>query len=578
MPSPSVDQLLQSATTVSCVGPRPCVVRPLVQKGVKLGALCVLFSSLSVGTNAITREVSSHLAASQLNLTALSPAPAPSAPTHVDGMPSSRFPLHRRAEAASLAQHDDPLFLGQQLVQELKKKGLSAHQGAIALWHLANATNTVVLGRANPALERQIVQSQRQSAAFLARLEKSKSFPKGEFGNGWNEFNDISFGGEWDAASSDEQWEVVKRWWNLRSNAAFGKPSVTHYNPRVSYSMSVEQALTDVEKTTATATALAVVLPQAVASNTVLLQNFNQRLSQANTDLQQATGLTGGVLGLNFRVVLDTSFPMATAQTIQEQGRVHIRGWWDNLAHEWFHALDRAQAADMRLSIPGINLSRQNHFGSPLLLTFKDKSNLYAAQETLWEGLQEIDLSASDRAQVVAQLTAQRKQDTSFHRHMLFYGLNNVNLQDLQHSKGSLWLAYRRQAVEVLETTNKQQWVTRAHEESGVDVPALNAYFEASKANATTYLQDKTELLAFAFEASAATAMGPDNLLGNIGQNEGALYRPSFEEAKAQQKVWRVYFASLGNWWRADQQVRQATAVPVFSQTPPPPSPPPKGP
>ncbi len=71
------------------------------------------------------------------------------------------------------------------------------------------------------------------------------------------------------------------------------------------------------------------------------LESVAQELTQANADLQRATGLDGAVLGLKGHLNLMVGIPYDVAITnMPVAGQVHMQTPMDALAHEWLHGVD----------------------------------------------------------------------------------------------------------------------------------------------------------------------------------------------------------------------------------------------
>lgn len=115
--------------------------------------------------------------------------------------------------------------------------------------------------------------------------------------------------------------------------------------PPVPKGLSLIAARKSLEKEMAFAGLAGLVSSRSVMSTPEGLWRVASFIRQANVDLQQVTGWSGPVLGLNGRIVLVLAAPGLDGQTLfigqdgDGDGLLRVRADVSGLAHEWFHAV-----------------------------------------------------------------------------------------------------------------------------------------------------------------------------------------------------------------------------------------------
>lgn len=308
----------------------------------------------------------------------------------------------------------------------------------------------------------------------------------------------------------------------------------------------------DVETAVRTTGLAAWILPLSATQNPTILRAQAELLIQSNAQLQKATALNGGVLGVNGRVVLDNTHTNQSGGTSKdEHGYIHITSSWETLGHEWLHAWDFSTAPAVRFTQPrtalSFTLDRQS-IGS-----FRDPFGLQNAQRTLLVRLQETSLSPAQKQVLQEELRARNAAMQTGSQNVKFAALEQVSwsaaLQPVPNT--SPWLEYRRQTMQKVAATPAP---------TGVD----QKRWEKEQTSELYYLSDPTEMLAFYFQGYIS--LSPSVLNGDI-RHQPSVYLLTHTEAQQQQTMWHEYFATVQPWWRSDcasrspQPLKQALAA-----------------
>lgn len=148
-------------------------------------------------------------------------------------------------------------------------------------------------------------------------------------------------------ATDDALWETLQR----DAEAIFTKKDLS---PPAGLTM--DQALRELEVAARASDLNTLRLHVSVFSSPQKVWTVAQELTQINKELQQATGWTGGVLGLGGRLDLTLSKPLdigaAGVMKTTPDGRILVTGALSTLGHEWFHALDFAAAQQAFTYVP----------------------------------------------------------------------------------------------------------------------------------------------------------------------------------------------------------------------------------
>lgn len=197
-------------------------------------------------------------------------------------------------------------------------------------------------------------------------------------------------------------------WWRdvEKDAAAFAAPKSAAPIPD---GLTMDQAIRALEDAARTSDLNTLRIHISVFTSPQKIWRVAQNLTQINKELQQATGWTGGVLGLGGRVELTLAAPKISASGVMRMlpgGRILISTKLSALVHEWFHALDAvsAQQADPELPffkindllsarvptpaetrLPAVAHARVGLLGalnSPDSVWFQDRAKASAANET----------------------------------------------------------------------------------------------------------------------------------------------------------------------------------------------------
>lgn len=232
---------------------------------------------------------------------------------------------------------------GSKLLQEWKDGGVRADQ-AIELLNVLVWTQSPVIAttweaktdaenRAQTTRDIFSVKTERNAMFFLNKYSMSKLARS-------NTVTPVEAANTIDG--SDASWNDVQNYWNTLSTTADGS-TVVKGTP-AQFDAARAELIQAVSETGLSS--LRVPLP--VWSNAENIQLLAQHIKAANQDMQNVTGWSGKVLGLNNKVSLTVIQPMEASFTYQNSsGDIAISTSWKDLAHEWFHAFQGAHAQDM---------------------------------------------------------------------------------------------------------------------------------------------------------------------------------------------------------------------------------------
>ena len=312
----------------------------------------------------------------------------------------------------------------------------------------------------------------------------------------------------------------------------------------------------------------ALVVPGDVSRSPLLMQMQAKYLRQANVDLRRATGLNGPVLGLNKRVVLHNEY-IATNGRMEtmENGYLWIKSMWDTLGHEWFHAVDAAQATAIRGR-------GQKGLVSQFLLNrnlnmYEDRFNLQEKQKDLNTALDEETLSKTARRAFKDEV-AQRTKAYQGSSSILMTALSEAAAEAVKNKEpqnGSNWWRYRQRAAEIAEHYPLDRWAQQNHRDP--NDPRDAQMWAEEREDANMYLRRGSEKLAFVFQGHLE-ALYQDNqtkLLRGEMAGEPGLYVPTLVESRNNVSLWNQYFISLEQWWNTDQSQRMDPHVLAVSSS-----------
>lgn len=150
----------------------------------------------------------------------------------------------------------------------------------------------------------------------------------------------------------DAQWEdVVQYWWDW-SSRRFDEPL---YRPEVGDQEQMQQAQQRLQKVAQRLGLASLRVPVSTWDSPKSLEKLAQRLEETGQALVQSTKMDGPVLGLGSRVHLTVGAPRQLGVTWPgENGSIHVHAAWEDLSHEWFHALEMAmRPGEKDLTVPG---------------------------------------------------------------------------------------------------------------------------------------------------------------------------------------------------------------------------------
>ena len=314
---------------------------------------------------------------------------------------------------------------------------------------------------------------------------------------------------------------------------------------------------------------LAALVVSGVVANAPHLMNAQAiNLQQANIDLRRTTGLQGGVLGVNHRVILHNEYINSDgSMKTLDNGYLLIKSSWQTLGHEWFHAFDAGQIS----AIKGRGYANlvSNYLGRPTLNAYRDRYNLHAKQQKLHDEILKNPIDSVIQPQLLKEVAAREAQRYKGGS-VMFLALDRASQQALQdgaQQNTKNWSQYRTMAADFAQEYSLQDWAQK--NKLSPTSPQTKLQWLSEKEYAVRYLSSPTEKMAFLFQGhlEALNKTGQSKILNGEMRGESGVYVPTVAESFQNTPYWNNYFASLQNWWTEDMQKRHIATPPALSKT-----------
>lgn len=432
----------------------------------------------------------------------------------------------------------------------LKNQNISAREAMVVVAEFQDANSVLILGRGNDSLIKNETTRQRDASVWLKQVwGVIGQHDKSEFNKLIGEATKNDYAkASLSHLANDNDWSAVELC--ILQAQALLTYSRAENRDQKNPEMSLDEAKKILKDAVSETGLAALRIQRNVASDPQVLLDLAQNLLRANKVLQDQTGLSGKVLGLNNRVILSLDAFLETATTRIGQDYIPITSWWDKLPHEWFHALDRTQGEYVRQwgVLPKSNntLSGTNDPAVREITSYGDPYRLADAQHELWKGLSDPSLTLGDRKNI--QMSYQETY-------------KKISEEDLsREAAGSTWEIQEKAAKSlVAEKSPWMHWSNQGYNKEKYSSLA-GIIFPNKKAS---YINDRTEMLARAFGAGTKNIEHEKSLKDKTtiafpeveGLTENlAVYDVTEIEARAVRPVWRKYFESISSWWAYDSQ------------------------
>lgn len=231
---------------------------------------------------------------------------------------------------------------GHGLLNHWEAQGLRPEQ-AMELLNVFTLTQSPVLARTQEGLARASqlsrttqdlleIQTQQNADAFLRRYNSDRLVEKGLVSpvEALNR-----------SAGDDATWSSVHAYWDAMRTQRFGEsPQPLSANADTG---AVATAQAHLQAAVDEAGLSSLRVPIGLWGNPAVLEKMAQRVREANTTLQQLTGLEGQVLGMNGRVSFSPYSPVGNGFAYQgADGGLRMDARWEDIPHELFHLYDSA--------------------------------------------------------------------------------------------------------------------------------------------------------------------------------------------------------------------------------------------
>lgn len=317
-----------STSRLFSIGSKPLTARPVHAVLLKAGL------SALVGLGVLSSApVSAHDVE-------VSPTLAPTATIAAQLAPSV---LQQRGHAGTLDWTDGVTVDGGTLLENWQKNGVSADQA----WELM----TILVWTQSPVVvttSAQLERAQQQSLATQAVLDVKTQADAQEFlrTNGLQQLvkrNAVSYLEATVSLPTKDSvdWNDVRVQWTKFSSKRLDQP----WSVSVSTPTQYQQATSHLLRAVDSAGLASLRVPLPVWTSAQQVEELAARIDQANATMQHLTGWQGKVLGLNNSVALTVVKPADASVTYQpKNGQISISSAWEDLSHEWLHAMQAVMA------------------------------------------------------------------------------------------------------------------------------------------------------------------------------------------------------------------------------------------
>lgn len=317
---------------VFSIGPRPVVQRRL-HEWLQKATVGALFS-LSV-FSASAHEVSP-------NVSLASPAVHTASQNAPILIPVAQFAptvFEEKARACDLDWVTESRIDGHKLLNQWEQGGVTAQQ-AIELINVLMLTQSPIVATTQQALDFATEQSQatknifdiknERNAMFFLRTSDTVELTKN---NVLSEVQLMTL-----AEIDDPSWQDVYAYWDKFSSDRLDDPILQNNNGNTAQEFNA--ARTQLLNAVQNAGLASLRVPLSVWDSPQRITRLAERIDQANGQLQQLTGWSGKVLGMNHALHLEIMKPGTSCVTYQTaQSNINITSSWEDLAHEWLHGM-----------------------------------------------------------------------------------------------------------------------------------------------------------------------------------------------------------------------------------------------
>lgn len=248
---------------------------------------------------------------------------------------------------------------GKAMLEHWRQGGVSVEQ-AFELINVLALTQSPVIGRTQGSLDKAAevsastraiadIQSARNAEFFLQR-HGLEALVDSQRISAVEAFN-VQTG-------EDQSWDQALDYWNTLARQRHGEAPLVGTDTSAADLATAQQALLHAVDQVGLASLR---VPLAAWGNPAAMTAMADRLVEANATLQQLTGWSGQVLGLNGRISITPFAPADNAFAYRAtDGTLRLDTHWEDVPHEWVHVLDSVlRTAPVADVLGGGSLSHQ---------------------------------------------------------------------------------------------------------------------------------------------------------------------------------------------------------------------------
>ena len=245
------------------------------------------------------------------------------------------------------------------MLEQWRQGGVSVEQ-AFELINVLALTQSPVIGRTQGSLDKAAeLSASTRAIADIQNARNAEFFLRRHGLEALVDTNRISAVEAFNVQTGEDQtWEQALDYWNTLARQRHGEVPLVGAAASASDVATAQQALTKAVDHVGLASLR---VPLAAWGNPAAMTAMADRLVEANATLEQLTGWSGQVLGLNGRISITPFAPADNAFAYRAtDGTLRLDTHWEDVPHEWVHVLDSVlRTAPVAQVLGGGSLSHQ---------------------------------------------------------------------------------------------------------------------------------------------------------------------------------------------------------------------------
>lgn len=245
------------------------------------------------------------------------------------------------------------------MLEHWRQGGVSVEQ-AFELINVLALTQSPVIGRTQGSLDKAAeLSASTRAIADIQNARNAEFFLRRHGLEALVDTNRISAIEAFNVQTGEDQtWEQALDYWNTLARQRHGEVPLVGVAASASDVATAQQALIQAVDHVGLASLR---VPLAAWGNPAAMTAMADRLVEANATLEQLTGWSGQVLGLNGRISITPFAPADNAFAYRAtDGTLRLDTHWEDVPHEWVHVLDSVlRTAPVAQVLGGGSLSHQ---------------------------------------------------------------------------------------------------------------------------------------------------------------------------------------------------------------------------